>query len=86
MAPDPEAVVVVDDSVTMFVSAACRDALVFNMVPVAMMNASEQVDFILYLIWVVDLLFLNMADTLTAAPTSSHGVLPYLPKVPPVQP
>lgn len=71
----------VDDSVTVFVSAARTDALVFNMAPVAMMSASEQVDFILFLFRVVDLLVFNMGDTLTAAPASSHGVLPYLPIV-----
>jgi hypothetical protein len=48
IASDPEAVVVVDDPVTMLVSAARRDALVFNMAPAAMISASEQVDFIIF--------------------------------------
>jgi len=78
--------VVVDDPVTVFVSAACRDTLVFNMAPAAMMSASERVDFILFLIRVVGLLIFNMGDTLTAAPAPGDGVLPYHPIMTQAQP
>jgi hypothetical protein len=48
----PEAVVVVDESMTGFESAASRDVPVANMAPAARLRANEKYDFILILILV----------------------------------